>query len=603
LSTWSLFHDPSPLYAGLSDGVATLRLRARQDAPILGVLLRTAPEGEQVLTPAAPAPAPATHAKHSRWWEVQVPVHTPRLHYRWFLRTENGGWWYNASGLHRFAPTDYHDFQLLPGYRPVAWVNTCVFYQVFPERFASSDAALSVKDGEYELDGRPVVARKWTDIPQPETGTREFFGGDLPGLVAHLDHLEMLGVNALYLNPVFTAPSNHKYDVADYYRVDPHFGGDAALATLREELNRRGMRLVLDIVPNHCGATNAWFLDAQADPQAPTAEYFTFRQHPHDYECWLGVRSLPKLNYRSHALREQMYAGEDSVMRHWLRAPYALDGWRIDVANMLARQGDSQLAHKIGRGIRRAVKYENPEAYLLGENFFDGTRHLQGEELDATMNYRGFMMPLLHWLGASPEPDHEAPLPTQALLEQWTAFRAPVPWVIALQQLNLVGSHDTPRLLTLVRGDRALAWAAMVCLFTYPGVPSVYYGDEIGLTGGRDPENRAPMPWDEDRWDKNWLACWRALIGLRRQSAALAWGSFEPVLAGQDTLAYLREVPGERVLVVLKRAPEPTGIPLRQAGIADRTRWVDLYGQEQLVGGGSLIGSDASGQIWREVTS
>ena len=149
--------------------------------------------------------------------------------------------------------------------------------------------------------------------------------------------------------------------------------------------------MILDIVPNHCGVEHPWFQAAQADAQAASAEYFTFHRHPEEYETWLGVRSLPKLNYRSTALRDQIYSGSNSVFRRWLRAPYAIDGWRVDVANMLARHGKDQLEAEVWAGIRRAVKAENPESYLLGENFFDGSRQLQGDQLDATMNYAGFM--------------------------------------------------------------------------------------------------------------------------------------------------------------------------------------------------------------------
>lgn len=231
-----------------------------------------------------------------------------------------------------------------------------------------------------------------------ESGAIEFFGGDLQGIIQRLNYIEDLGASALYLTPIFTSPSNHKYDVENYREVDPHFGGNAALIALRQTLDERGMKLMLDMVPNHCGATNPWFLAAQADPAAPTADFFTFYRNSAEYESWLGVGSLPKLNYHSQRLRETMYAGEDAIMRYWLRPPFRIDGWRLDVANMLARQGESQFEHKVGRGIRRAIKQEAPHAYLIGENFYDGTPQLQGDELDATMNYRGFSLPLLHWL-------------------------------------------------------------------------------------------------------------------------------------------------------------------------------------------------------------
>ncbi len=356
----SVHHDGSPRYVVTrkdSSGTGvTLRLRAGLDAPIEHVFLRTYPDGEQDLAPMRLVSMDAI----DRWWEVEYRLSMPSTNYRFFLITSEGGWWLTAAGMVRHNPTDATDFKILARHHSPSWLQGSVFYQIFPDRFADGDPSNNVRSAEYLRYGKPVVARSWGERPNPKTGGTEFFGGDLQGIVQHLDYLEELGVSALYLTPIFTAPSNHKYDVADYKQVDPHFGGDAALLALRQVLDERGMRLMLDIVPNHCGVTHPWFLAAQADPTAQTAEFFTFHRRPDDYESWLGVRSLPKLNYRSERLREVMYAGQDSIMRYWLRPPFRADGWRIDVANMLARQGESQLGHKIGRGIRRAVKAESP---------------------------------------------------------------------------------------------------------------------------------------------------------------------------------------------------------------------------------------------------
>jgi alpha-glucosidase len=234
------------------------------------------------------------------------------------------------------------------------------------------------------------------------------------------------------------------------------------------------MRYILDIVPNHCGILHPWFQSALADPISLPG--FTFRKHPHEYETWLGVRTLVKLNYRSSALRDIMYASPGSVFRYWLQPPYSADGWRIDVANMLARQGAEQLGMEVGRGIRQAVKGVNPQAYLMGENFFDATSQLHGDCWDAVMNYSGFTLPLGNWLWQMQMhvPGQSQPITpgyrssTEALVNSWVVFRAPIPWVIACQQFNLVGSHDTPRALALLKGNRDLfAWQWH--LFTYPG--------------------------------------------------------------------------------------------------------------------------------------
>jgi alpha-glucosidase len=607
---WSrtLHHDGSARYVTIDErggrATARLRLRAALDAPITRVFVRTAPDGEQNFAEMRPAAPDAA----CQWWEAELPLDMPSTHYRFLLHTPDGGWWLSAAGLTQHAPTDATDFKLLAGYDAPGWLRDAVFYQIFPDRFADGDPSNNVRHGEPLGNGRTAVARRWGELPDRAHGGHEFFGGDLSGIIQKLDYLADLGVSALYLNPIFVSSSNHKYDVADYERVDPHLGGDAALAELRQALDARGMRLILDITPNHSSSNHDWFLAAQADPAAPTAEFYTFHQRPHDYATWLGVRSLPKLNYRSERLREAMYAGEGSIMRRWLRPPYRIDGWRLDVANMLARQGTTQLGHKIGRAIRRAVKFERPDAYLLGENFYDGTPHLQGDELDATMNYSGFMIPLIQWLadaGSLHYADWIPPgrLPSAALAAQWGAFLAALPWQLACQQFNLLDSHDTPRFLTAMGEDEARLRLAAVLLFTFPGVPSVYYGDEVGLVGGPDPDCRRCMPWDERQWNTSLREHYRALIRLRRSAPALCDGGFQLLHAAGDTIAFAREAPGQRLVVVARRADDGLrALPLRHAGLPDGARLRELFsGREATVVGGQLPldGLAAVGaQVW-----
>jgi alpha-glucosidase len=609
--TKGIHHDGSPLYVGTARAAvgapATIRLRTPADAPVEAVFLRSCPDGEQSIVAMEPAGTDAV----CRWWQLDLPINMLRTGYRFLLRTTAGTLWYNALGPVAHYPTDANDFKLLAEYHAPAWVRDAVFYQIFPDRFADGDPTNNVRDGEHSYGGRPVVARAWGEPPRKEHGGHEFFGGDLQGIAQRLDYVADLGANAIYLNPIFLAPSNHKYDVADYERVDPHLGGEEGLATLRRALDERGMRLILDIVPNHCGATHPWFKAAQADPNAPTAEFFTFRKHPDEYESWLGVATLPKLDYRSERLRELMYAGEGAIMRRWLRPPFGIDGWRIDVANMLGRQGPSDLGHKIGRGIRRAVKAESPEAYLLGEHFFDGTPHLQGGELDASMNYQGFTFPVWRWLAGfeialtmgRPYADPR-PLATAAMVEQWATFRAAIPWQIATQQFNLLGSHDTPRLRSLLGDDLRLVRVAAALLFAYPGVPCVYYGDEIGLDGAGDPDCRRTMPWDPAEWDQELRAFFRQLAHLRRTAPALRWGGFQLLHAGDHSVAFQREAPEERLVVVARRAADGLdALPVRHGGIPDGARLRELLsGAEATVAGGRLPleGLPAAGaQIWR----
>jgi alpha-glucosidase len=611
LWTESLHHDGSPLYVRVAHGrvgdTATICIRAASDAPVEAIYLRSCPDGEQTIAPMASAGTVGV----CRWWQIDLPLAMLRTGYRFLVRTPQGNLWYNALGVIAHYPTDANDFKLLADYEAPAWVRDAVFYQIFPDRFADGDPSNNVRNGAYSYEGRQVVARVWGELPRRASGAREFFGGDLQGIAQRLDYLADLGVSALYLNPIFLAPSNHKYDVADYEQVDPHLGGEAGLVALRRALDERDMRLILDIVPNHCGVTHPWFQQAQADPRALTAEFFTFRKHPDEYESWLGVATLPKLDYRSERLRALMYADDNAIMRRWLRPPYSVDGWRIDVANMLGRQGPSDLGHKLGRGIRRAVKAERPDAYLLGENFFDGTPHLQGGELDATMNYQGFSFPVWRWLAGVESAIFQGRewadrhhMRTADMVAQWAAFRAAIPWQLATQQFNLLGSHDTPRLRHMLGGDLARVRVAAALLFTYPGVPCVYYGDEIGLDGAGDPDCRRTMPWNEAAWDRELRQFYQRLARLRRESPALRWGGFQLLHAGEQSLAFQREAPEERLLVVARRAGDDlAALPVRHGGISDGARLHELLsGAEATVAGGMLPlhGLPATGaQIWR----
>ena len=613
--TRSIHHDGSVRYVRPTDprlgDEVVLRLRAAVDAPIERVLLRTCPDGEQhfvEMPPVGDGPA-------CRWWQASLRMSMPVVSYRFLLFTTDGVWWYHGAGLRRYAPTDAEDFRLLADYAAPMWVRDSVFYQIFPDRFADGDPAHNVRDGEFEYMGEQSHARRWGDPPASKgiAAMVEFYGGDLQGIEQRLDYLIDLGVNALYLNPIFTAYSNHRYDVVDYDNVDPHLGGNEALASLRRATAERGMRFILDIVPNHSGVRHPWFQAAQADSSAPTADYFTFYNHPDDYACWLGVRSLPKLNYRSEALRQAMYAGPQSVFRHWLRPVYAADGWRIDVANMLARQGPDQLGIEVGQGVRRAVKEENPNAYLLGENFFDGSAHLQGDCWDATMNYAGFTHPLWYWLSRFHVRQHDQPRfvasdvhwPAQALVDSWRAFRAAIPWAIARQQFNLVGSHDTPRIGAVVGGDAALNRLAVGLQMTYVGVPSVYYGDEIGLGGQDEGEARGCMIWDRSAWDEDLRAFYQTLIKLRRTSPALIDGGFQVLAVEDDFIVYMRDTDEEQIIVVGYRGDNPrpaAPLAVGHGAIPDGAEFVEVFSNQRLsVSGGRLALPDvAKGvQIWR----
>lgn len=549
----------------------TVRLRLRCDAtaPIHTIHLRTFPNGEQLFTPMVKEEP----QKGDCFWSCDLFVQEPYVNYRFLITADDGVFYLSAAGVTQYNPLDVTDFKILGGYLPVEWVKTAVFYQIFPDRFANGNPETDPSAEDPPYKGVSPKTYPWEAPPDPEQPFPiVFYGGDLPGIVNHLDHIADLGINAIYLNPIFTAQSNHKYDVVDYKQVDPHFGGDEALVSLREALDQRRMRYLLDIVPNHCGYLHQWFLSAQEDAEAPEGEFFTFSQHPDVYECWLGVWTLAKLNYQSQALRDQMYRSDESVMQRWLKPPFRADGWRVDVANMLGRQGHIQIEEEVKREIRTAVKKASPDAYLMGENFFDGSPALQGDQWDANMNYAGFSTPLLHWLngffarsfGLKEPITSPAPWPTAALAQAWQTYLAAIPWAIALQQFNLVDSHDVPRIRTLLGENDALHRLAAIVQFTFPGVPCVYYGDEIGMVNDPHLDQRGCMIWDEGRWDKELLSFYKRLIALRRTERVLQEGGWRILLVEEEMLAYERVLDEGRFLTVACRegGERPFSIPL-----------------------------------------
>lgn len=538
----------------------TVRLLIPSQADPDQVVLRTIPNGEQQFT------AMTRHSEQGVFsvWEAPLKVNEPRVSYRFAIQTEGRVWWLNALGISIHTPLAMFDFKLLAGFQPISWLERSVFYQIFPDRFANGDPS---NDPVEEADPHQRYTRKtfpWGEKAPRDRKLMPFYGGDLAGIETHLDYLEQLGVNALYLNPIFTAFTNHRYDVSNFREVDPVLGGDQALVSLRQALSQRDMRYVLDIVPNHSGFMHPWFQSALQDKKGEERGFFYFAENEQEYTSWMGFGHMPKLNYGSSALRREMIESEDSIFAYWLKPPFSADGWRVDVGNMLGRHDAHQINLELLRSIRAAVKRVSPEAYLMGENFFEATEQLQGDGWDAVMNYTGFADPVLHWLTGYEQDalrcdavlKTDIPWDTATMLQAWNENLASIPWQIALQQFNLLDSHDTPRLLTLLNGDKALSQLAAIAQFTFPGVPCLYYGDEIELTNEEGFDSRNCFPWDEDQWDQESLDFYKKLIGLRRTSLALARGELRVLYYDQDLVVYARVLGEEWVLVTANRSEQ-----------------------------------------------
>jgi alpha-glucosidase len=557
-------HDGSPAHVRTPDGqpvvapsigdVVEVLVEVPDAAGVDDVHVRVVRDAEPWYRPARPvARGPA-----STWWQAEVEVASPRTRYRFVLDGPGGVRWLTQVGVHDHGITDVWDFVLVATPPPPAWSADAVLYQVFPDRFARAGAS-----NDWPAWAEPAGWHDPVATTHPAS-MRQLYGGDLPGITAHLDHLVDLGVTGLYLNPIFPAPENHRYCASAFDHVDPFLGGDEALAALTAAAHARGLRVIGDLTLNHSGDTHPWFRTALADPDSAEAGFYAWRDRDAgEYEAWLGVPTLPKFDHRSAELRAHLYEGPGSVAARWLRPPYDLDGWRVDAANMAGRLGTVDLAHDLQRRLLDTVRTARHEAFLLAEHCHDATDDLQGEGWHGTMDYLGFTDAAWSWLQ---DPDHPVellgvpfPLPRRTGEQAVRALRlvrGQLPWRSVVHSLSLLGSHDTQRW-ARTAGDRDRRHVGIVWCLTSPGIPSVYYGDEIGLAGeGR--EGREPMPWDRpERWDHATLDLTRRLVSLRRRSVALRQGGQRWLVVGDDQLVHLRVHPDERVLVQLTRAAAP----------------------------------------------
>jgi len=422
------------------------------------------------------------------------------------------------------------------------WISDAVFYQIFPDRFAKSEQV-----------PKPSHLEEW-DSPPTAHGYK---GGDLRGIVEHLDYLTDLGINAIYLNPIFWSASNHRYHTYDYYAVDPLLGGNAAFDTLLSECHGRGIRVVIDGVFNHASRGFFPFHDvAENGASSPWRDWFVIdgwplrpydESQPANYSAWWGLRGLPKLNTENLEVREYIMA----VAEHWIQR--GADGWRLDVPQEITTEG-------FWEEFRTRVKGANPEAYIVGEIWDNASEWISdGSRFDGTMNYLFAGYTLAFAAGHRIEPGLASGqnYPLNPVLDA-PAYRrriddliAAYPPEAAAANLTLLGSHDTSRILTVAGDDVFSVVLATLLQFTFPGAPSIYYGDEIGLTGRGDPGSRGTFTWIEDRWNTSLRSVFTSLIALRNAHSALRHGSYQSLHAREGMFVFSRADEQERIVVAV----------------------------------------------------
>ena len=471
------------------------------------------------------------------------------------------------------SPHPDRRFRLLvhrPDFRTPAWLGEGTMYHIFPDRFCRGEGPVRLRADAVENSDWEHGIPQFAPRPGDPLPNNVFFGGNLWGVTERLDFLCSLGVTVLYLSPIFEAASNHRYDTGDYERVDAYLGGDAAFSQLVAEAHRRGMRIILDGVFNHTGSDSRYFnreghypgVGAYQSQDSPYADWYTFRHFPDDYDCWWGIRILPRLNQQNPSCRHY-FTAPGGIACRWLEL--GADGWRLDVADELPDVFLDEL--------RQAVKDSSGgQAALIGEVWENAAdkvaygkrrRYLQGGQLDSVMNYpfRDAVLALL------------CRGDTERFVRVLTELYATYPRQVSDSLMNLLGTHDTPRILTLLGDEGAgegksnaalsvlrltseqraravrLLKIASVLQFTVYGFPSVYYGDEAGLEGYGDPFCRMPYPWGRE--DGELLAHYRALGRLRRTCPALQGGDFRVLAHAPGSFLYERSKPGSRLLVAL----------------------------------------------------
>lgn len=524
-------------------------------------------------------------------WRAAIDLSSgqPRRRYSFKLLWLDRQLWFTPQGFSRFPPARLEQFAVdVPDNGP-QWVADQVFYQIFPDRFARSQSREAGQDNVYyhHAAGHDIVRREWDEPLTAQAGGSTFYGGDLDGISEKLPYLKTLGVTALYLNPVFTAPSVHKYDTEDYRHVDPQFGGDTALLRLRHNTQQQGMRLILDGVFNHSGDSHTWFDrhsrgtdGACHNPESPWRDWYHFSVDGVALD-WLGYSSLPKLDFSSESLVNEIYRGEDSIVRHWLKAPWSMDGWRLDVVHMLGEAGGARNNLQHVAGITQAAKETQPEAYVVGEHFGDARQWLQADAEDAAMNYRGFTFPLWGFLANTDISYDPQFIDAQTCMAWMDNYRAGLSHQQQLRMFNQLDSHDTARFKSLLGKDVARLPLAVVWLFTWPGVPCIYYGDEVGLDGNNDPFCRKPFPWQPEKQDANLLALYQRLAKLRYQSQALRHGGCQVIYAEDNVVVFVRVLNRQRVLVAINRG-QACEVVLPDSPLLSVSHWQQKEGKGML---------------------
>lgn len=528
------------------------------------------------------------------YYTVNIVVSQDFFNYHFIIFTENDVFYYNSKGVTHYPPTEDNDFVLLAGLDYPEWVAKSVFYQIFPDRFFSGDDKLSVKDGEYEFDGHSTTKMPWNEDARSykEVFCLDFYGGDLEGIKQKIPYLKELGINALYINPIFTSNTSHRYDCVDYFNVDPHLGGNKALSELTRELHNNGIKIIIDISINHTGINHPWVEKALSDKNSD--EYtFYYIDSKNNLKFWENVPTLPQLNYNSDKLRDIIYKNDNSVLKQYLYPEIDIDGWRFDVGNNTARHKNDQFGNEVFKEIRNDIKPLKEGVYIVGEHWKDSISYLLGDQWDSAMNYFGSGRPV-RTFGGEPDrfflnslgPGQYKATSGDDLKHSIEQHYKRLPGMMQFVQFNLFDSHDIHRFHNNVHNfDYAVYRGMLVIMFMLPGTFSIYYGDEIGLRGRiNDVEGcRYPMEWDESKWNRDFYDLYTRLISIKKDYRAMHFGSFNIPYSDNEVFVITRFDNDELLVGVVSKSEERLDIefPLYKEGPADDILLRDLLSGRQ----------------------
>lgn len=577
------------------------------------------------------------------YYETVLKLTDRQIHYYFKIITGYEMCYYDKTG-----PCDkrlgWYDFVVTPGFKTPDWAKGAVMYQIYTDRFFNGDKTNDVETDEYHYIGdNSVKVTDWNKYPAT-MGVREFYGGDIQGVLDKLDYLEKLGVEVIYFNPIFVSPSNHKYDIQDYDYVDPHIGkivkdegellkdgqylnkeatryitrvtdkenleaSNKFFAEFVDEVHKRGMKVILDGVFNHCGSFNKW-LDreqiyenqegyesgAYISADSPYRSFFQFMEdkwpYNYHYNGWWGHDTLPKLNYEDSPMLYEYIMG---IARKWVSAPYNVDGWRLDVAADLGRSGEFN--HKFWKDFRKNVKEANPEAIILAEHYGDPGSWLQGEEWDTVMNYDAFMEPLSWFLTGmekhSDEKRDDLRGDSYSFFASMRHHMSRFQGQSLLVAMNELSNHDHSRFMTRTNGNvgrvdsrgseaanqyvnKGIMKEAVIVQMTWPGAPTIYYGDEAGVCGWTDPDNRRTYPWGHE--DLELIEFHRDAIRIHKRNIALRKGSFKMLSGEYNVITFGRFLEDNIIAVAVNNNDyeKEVNIPVRQLGVPDRYQMESL---------------------------